>query len=299
MGSGTPVESAEPITTVLSVPVGGVPHYVEWVSRSRVPGGGERPVMVFVHGWGGSARYWRTTAAWLSDRFDCLLYDLRGFGRSPLPDPVPEPRSPVFSMEAYGADLRSLLDALGVERAIVNGHSMGASIAAVFAAQYPERLERLILTCSGIFEYDRLAFETFYLFGSYVVKVRPKWMAAIPFAPKLFMGRFLHRPLPNADCLAFLEDFLAADYGAALGTIYTSVSLEAVKTMPGVFAGLRMPTLLLSGQYDQIIPAELGRRAAVCNGDRVSYRVLPATGHFPMLEDPATYRATVNAFLAP
>ena len=274
------------------------PHYVEWVSQSSRPGSGERPVMVFIHGWGGSARYWQSTAAWLSDRFDCLLYDLRGFGRSPMAAPYPEPRSPEFALEAYAEDLRSLLDALGLERVTLNGHSMGASIATLFADRYPERLERLILTCSGIFEYDKLAFELFYYFGGYVVWFRPKWMSAIPFAPKAFMARFLHRPLPMQDCLDFLNDFLVADHAAALGTIYTSVSLDAVKTMPGAFGQLQVPTLLVSGQCDRIIPAELGRQAAILNRDCITYEVMAATGHFPMLEDVSGYRDRMDRFLA-
>ena len=59
-----------------TVDVRGVNHYYEWIRQST---DSSKPVMVFVHGWGGSARYWHSTATALADKFDCLLYDLRGF----------------------------------------------------------------------------------------------------------------------------------------------------------------------------------------------------------------------------
>ncbi|HEY9638377.1 MAG TPA: alpha/beta fold hydrolase, partial [Coleofasciculaceae cyanobacterium] len=69
--------------------VRGVEHYYEWI---RQPTASQtKPVIVFIHGWGGSARYWESTALTLSEQFDCLLYDLRGFGRSKLPqEPIEE-----------------------------------------------------------------------------------------------------------------------------------------------------------------------------------------------------------------
>jgi pimeloyl-ACP methyl ester carboxylesterase len=262
--------------------------YYEWIKNPQ--GSEPKPVMVFIHGWGGSSRYWRTTAQSLSDRFDCLLYDLRGFGRSP--------NSPTqtYELEAYAEDLRELLDSLALNRVYLNSHSMGASIATIFASSYPQRVEKLILTCNGIFEYNKLAFETFYLFGGYVVKFRYPWFTKIPTLDRLFMARFLHRPIPASERRAFLEDFVLADAQAALGTIYTSVSEKAVIMMPQKFAQLEIPTLLISGAKDIIIPASLGRQAASLN-DKIKYVEIPATAHFPMLEDPTTYLEEVNNFL--
>jgi pimeloyl-ACP methyl ester carboxylesterase len=251
--------------------------------------------MVFIHGWGGSARYWQSTAKAFSDRYNCLLYDLRGFGRSRLPE---SPPTIGYDLEDYADDLVELLGQLGVERAIVHSHSMGASIAALFARRYPSLTERAILTCNGIFEYDAAAFNAFHRFGSYVVKFRYPWFLQVPFADRLFMARFLTRPIASSDRRNFLEDFLLADYPAAVGTLYTSVSLDAVTTMPDVFADLTVPTLLISGQCDRIIPAAMGRKAADLNPTYIDYLEMPKTGHFPMLEDEATYLNLVRDFLA-
>lgn len=273
------------------IEVRGVEHYYEWICQSEPSH--FKPVMVFVHGWGGSARYWRSTAEALCDRFDCLLYDLRGFGRSRLPQ---FPPTLSYELEEYAIDLATLLDALKIDKVYLHSHSMGATVGALFLTMYPERVEKGILTCNGIFEYDEKAFATFYQFGGYVVKFRYKWFLKVPFADRLFMARFLNRPIRKEEQYAFLEDFILADYEAALGTIYTSVSKKAVEIMPQKFSEIRIPTLLVSGEKDIIIPAKMGRQAAALN-PHIEYVEMPQTAHFPMLEDSQTYLSHVREFL--
>ena len=272
-----------------TVNVRGVDHYYEWIRRSE---NSLKPVMVFIHGWGGSGKYWRSTAEAIADNFDCLLYDLRGFGRSALPTEAPIG----YAMEDYADDLAFLLDALNLKRVYLNAHSMGASIATFFLNRYSEKVQQAILTCNGIFEYNALAFAAFHKAGGYVVKFRYNWFLKFPFADRMFMARFLHRPIPKSDRVAFLEDFLMADCEAAAGTIYTSVSKQAVETMPQEFAKLTVPTLMVSGEKDIIIPAEMGRQAAALN-DKIEYVELSKTAHFPMLEDKTAYLNTIKEFL--
>ncbi|MBD2020616.1 alpha/beta hydrolase [Leptolyngbya sp. FACHB-36] len=294
------------------VSVRNFPHYYEWITASGQPEPSGKPVLIFVHGWGGSSRYWELTARSLSDTFDCLLYDLRGFGRSQrfsfrdasqtrnekpaLAEPPETAEELSYELESYAEDLAGLLDALELERIYLNAHSTGASIATFFLNLYPERVERAILTCSGIFEYDEKAFKTFHKFAGYVVRFRPRWLYGLPFVDRLFMQRFLHRPLSGEISRAFLDDFLMADYDAAIGTVLTSVSEKASQIMPQEFARLSVPTLLVSGQYDIIIPAEMGRQAAEMSG-LVEHVVIPDTAHFPMLEDSDTYLRLVRNFL--
>jgi pimeloyl-ACP methyl ester carboxylesterase len=292
--------------------VRGVEHYYEWIKT--ITGLQVKPVMVFIHGWAGSAKYWQSTAHALSDEFDCLLYDLRGFGRSggqpivtkatesvveSISQSVQEDQAIAeltYELEEYAEDLKVLLDKLQLQRVYINAHSMGASIATLFLNRYPQRAERAILTCSGIFEYDEKAFAAFHKFGGYVVKFRPKWLGKIPFVDRMFMARFLHRSIGAAERQAFLQDFLVADYDAALGTIFTSVSKAASELMPDEFAKVTVPTLLVAGEYDKIIPAQMGHQAAALN-DKVEYAMIPGTAHFPMLEDAPTYLRLVREFL--
>lgn len=278
----------------------GVDHYYEWIDTSgqvldQRPS--NKPVLVFVHGWAGSTRYWRTTAQALADQFDCLLYDMRGFGQSRLPRPLPADVGNLgYELESYADDLVLLLDEFGLEQIHLNAHSTGASIAVIFLNRYAQRVERAILTCNGIFEYRALAFKAFHKAGGYVVALRPHWLLNIPFMDRMFMTRFLHRSLPQTVNRAFLEDFLMADQEAALGTIYTAVSERAAIEMPQEFAQIEVPTLLVSGEYDQIIPVKLGQNAAALN-PIVQHIVIPKTAHFPMLEDPDTYLQQIRAFL--
>lgn len=272
-------------------------HYYEWIKKPL--SGSSKPVVVFVHGWAGSARYWQTTADALSTKFDCLLYDLRGFGRS---------RSQVnkgtknalsdlsYELEEYAHDLGALLEELEIQHIYLMAHSMGASIGTLFLNLYPQRVKKAVLTCSGIFEYDEKAFSAFHKFGSYVVKFRPKWLGKIPLVDRMFMARFLTRSIAGTERQAFLDDFLQADYDAALGTIFTSVSKKQAEVMPSEFAKLTVPTLMISGEYDKIIPAEFGRQAAALN-EVVEFTAIDNTGHFPMLEDAASYLLCVREFL--
>ncbi|NJL81918.1 MAG: alpha/beta hydrolase [Chloroflexaceae bacterium] len=265
-------------------------RYYEWI---RDPETGVKPTLVFLHGWGGSCRYWRSTAKSLSPWFDCLLYDLPGFGRS---TGHIAPSSGSYEMEAYAEDLATFLQELQLETVDLNAHSMGASIATFFVNRYPQRVRRAILTCSGIFEYDKQAFAAFYRFGGYVVKFRYPWFLQVPFLDRLFMARFLHRTIPPVERRNFLEDFLIAHPEAALQTIYTSVSKTAVEVMPQEFAKIRVPTLLIAGEKDIIIPARMGREAAALN-DKIEYVEMAGTAHFPMLEDAPTYLKLARTFL--
>lgn len=282
------------------IQVRGVPHYYEWITTPSVDE--KKPVMVFVHGWAGSAKYWASTAKVLSTQFDCLLYDMRGFGRSQgnssaVSDDGFNASELTYELDEYTDDLAALINALQIQEVYICAHSMGASIVTLFLNRYTEKVERAILTCSGIFEYDEKAFTAFHKFGGYVVKFRPQWLDKIPFVDQMFMARFLHRNIPAAERKAFLQDFLRADYDAALGTIFTSVSKEQAELMPREFAQLKVPTLLIAGEFDQIIPAAMGQQAASLNRG-IEFAVIPRTGHFPMLEDPITYYQIVQDFLS-
>lgn len=285
------------------IQIRGVEHYYAWITDQQESPSADRPssgkpVLIFLHGWAGSTRYWESTAQALTDRFDCLLYDLRGFGQSRLPRPLPDTVTALsYELDSYADDLALLLEQLNLSRVYLNAHSTGASIAVLFLNRYADRVERAILTCSGVFEYDEKAFKAFHQFGGYVVKFRPKWLVNIPGVSRLFMARFLRQNIPIAAQRAFLEDFLTADYEAALGTIYTAVSQRAAEEMPAEFSQLQVPTLLISGEFDQIIPVELGKTAASLNPDKVEHVMIPNTAHFPMLEDPETYLRLVRQFL--
>ncbi len=286
--------------------INGVEHYYEWIKTSNSTEK-SKPVMVFLHGWGGSGRYWESTAKDLSSKFDCLIYDLRGFGRTCLPKANPTAEKSIsktsknltddYELVGYAEDLKALLDSLKLDKVYLTAHSTGSSISALFLNMYPEKVEKAILTCSGIFEYDEKSFSAFHKFSRYVVMFRPKWLLKIPFMGRMVMARFLYRSIPDNLCNDFLEDFLMADFDAAYGTVLTSVSKEATEWLPEQFKKSTVPILLIVGEYDKIIPAEMGRQAAKLN-EKIEFTVMTNTAHFPMLEDRDKYLQRVLTFLA-
>jgi pimeloyl-ACP methyl ester carboxylesterase len=103
----------------------------------------DRPVVIAAHGITASHLAWARVAGELGAGVCLVAPDLRGRGGSSgLPGP--------YGMAAHAADLVAVLDALGVERAVLAGHSMGAFVAAVAAARWPERAERLVMVDGGL-----------------------------------------------------------------------------------------------------------------------------------------------------
>lgn len=98
---------------------------------------GEGFPIVIVHGLYGSSDNWLTVAKKLSSRYKVYMIDQRNHGRSP--------NSEEHSYEAMKNDLAEFFDQQKIEKAIVMGHSMGGKTAMSFAADYPERVEKLIV----------------------------------------------------------------------------------------------------------------------------------------------------------
>ena len=263
----------------------------QWVTAA----GDERtgkPVLVFLHGWGGSSRYWRSTAEAFVDAFDCLLYDWRGFGLSEIGVGA---TSDDYSLRAYADDLKDLLEQLGVDRVSLIAHSLGTSIATYVLRDGDDRVERVVMTCGGVFKFDALAYSWFYRVGQVIVNFRPRWFYDLPGMDWFVMSRFVHRMIDQRDRSEFIEDYLSATPDAALGVLFNVSQPKTCQDLVENFKSISVPTLMLSGQKDQIIPPLLGRNAAAMN-DRISHQVLPKVGHLPMLEDPEAFQLAVRSF---
>lgn len=101
------------------------------------------PPVLAIHGITSTSRTWLATGRALGDRATLLAVDLRGRGRSAgLPA--------VVGLDAHVRDMVAVLDAVGLDRAVVVGHSLGAYIAARLATSHPDRVARLVLVDGGL-----------------------------------------------------------------------------------------------------------------------------------------------------
>lgn len=101
---------------------------------------GAGPAVVLVHGGLVDGRLWDDQMGPLSESFRVVRYDMRGFGRSAAPAGQFWPTE----------DLRALLDFLKIEKATIVGLSLGGIVAADFAFEHPERVERLVFVGAGL-----------------------------------------------------------------------------------------------------------------------------------------------------
>lgn len=110
-----------------------VTHYYEWP--------GEGPTLLLLHPTTGYGRIWEWLAEALGGKFHIFAPDQRGHGLSGRPDGS-------YAAEEYAEDARLFMDAMGIEKAVVFGHSLGSRVAQALAGRYPNRVELLLLTAT-------------------------------------------------------------------------------------------------------------------------------------------------------
>jgi len=112
-------------------------HYREWSTRGAP--------LILLHGLASQSHIFDLVAPKLAPTFRVLAFDQRGHGESAKPEND-------FDFENVARDLRALLDALKIKRAILGGHSWGGNVALYFAAQFPERVRAIILIDGGFLD---------------------------------------------------------------------------------------------------------------------------------------------------
>ncbi|HWF24852.1 MAG TPA: alpha/beta fold hydrolase [Solirubrobacteraceae bacterium] len=258
--------------------------------------GGKGPVLVLVHGIAGSSAAWRDVLPWLSQRFTVVAPDLLGHGQSA------KPRGD-YSLGAYASGIRDLMVALGHDRATFVGHSLGGGVAMQLAYQFPERCERLVLVSSGGLGREvHLLLRAAALPGAeYVlpVLVQPAVLRA-GVAIGGLLGRIGLQPGPD------LSEF-ARGYGSLRDLETRQAFIQTLRAViePGgqrvsardrLYLAAEVPTLIIWGAHDRIIPAEHGRRA---HGEMPGsyFLEIPEAGHFPQLDRPRELADAIATFV--
>jgi pimeloyl-ACP methyl ester carboxylesterase len=258
---------------------------------------GEGPLIVLIHGITGRSDQWEPAIEHLASDHSVLAPDLLGHGESA------KPRGD-YSLGAYASAVRDTLVALGHDRATVVGHSLGGGIAMQFAYQFPERCERLVLVSSGGLGRDvhpMLRAST--LPGSELV------LPLLTHATLLAAGAGVGQALTRLGLRAGTDMEEIARGFASLGTgearhafIQTMRAVldpggQRVSALDRLYLTEALPSLLVWGASDPIIPAEHGRAAhEAMPGSR--FELLEGVGHFPQLERPFEFARLLSDFIA-
>lgn len=269
---------------------GGTRLYVERV--------GHGPPFVVLHGGLGlDHTYLRAGLGPLADAVELIYVDLRGNGRSDRPTDWRR-----VDHGTWVEDIQSLRLRLGLDRILLFGHSYGGYLAQEYALRHPETLAGLLL-CSTAPVMD---------FGATSMAA----LAEVASPEQLaLLAESFSRPFVGDD-----QDFITL-LRAALPLYFHAPSAERVefvvremRVSPEAFnrsffqclpdfdvrdrlPGVRVPTLVLGGCYDRIVPSAEGAERLARLIPNAGFVLFPQSGHFPFLEEPGHFSAIVHDWL--
>ncbi len=256
---------------------------LEDVRLATVDFGGSGPGLLLLHGLMGRGTTWAATAAWLTKYYHVVAIDQRGHGWSDKPDD--------YSNAAYVRDAASAIQKLGLEPAVVIGHSMGAVNAWVLAAQHPRLVSGLVLEDKDANMYTGARMQSWRdWFASWPVpfqslsEVREFFNAEDSPRDGDFFSEVMreesdgYHPLFSFDhMLKSLEDWTVHDYAPLLDKVLC-------------------PTLVVKGSLSSAKESDLKAMAARIPNGR--YALVEGAGHVVHNDQPERWRAVVESFLA-
>ncbi|MEG4588147.1 alpha/beta hydrolase [Microcoleus sp. MOSTC5] len=252
------------------------------------------PVLVFVHGWLLSRRYWQPLTDRLAPNYQCLTYDLRGFGDSQsdggrYTEPS-EPLNSCYTPAAYARDLAILLEKLDISCAWLVGHSLGGTIALWGASQLSDRVKGVVCMNAGGGIYLKEEFERFRAVGKQLVKMRPGWLSHLPLADFVFGRDSVARSIGRSWGRQRLRDFVRAHPEAALGALLDSTTEPEIHLLPQIVSQLKQPVYFIAGTKDKIMEPKYVLHLAsfhwMFQGCGENVLQLPDCGHLAMVEQP-------------
>ncbi len=256
--------------------------------------GSGRPALILLHGFAASTFSWREVIGPMSEWGTVVAFDRPGFGLTERPLQWTG-RSP-YSPEAQPDLMVGLMDALGIERAVMVGNSAGGTVALLTALTYPERVEALVLVDPAV----------------YVRGMTPAWLRPFLNTPQVrHLGPLLARQIQD-----WGVDFARSawhdpsritpeiweGYAKPLRAENWDLALWEVTRaghpldLPERLGQVTVPALVITGDDDRIIPTEQSiRLAGEIPGAQLV--VIPECGHVPQEECPGPFLEAVEAFL--
>jgi|SRR5215211_715692 len=263
--------------------------------RMHVAEAGEGDPVVLLHGWPQHWYLWRDVIPLLAPRYRVICPDLRGFGWSDVP-------SSGYDRETMACDVLALLDALELDRVRLAGHDWGGWIGFLLCLNEPERISSFVAfnivppwpsrDRRNLLELWRLAYQV---------------PLALPRLGRRAVERGAARLVLRSGGDAFtpmeLEVFtsrLKGERARASELLYRTFLLrEAIPVVAGRYNGsaLEVPTLLVVGQRDLVIPPRTVRGQAA-QSDAIELELVSDAGHFIVDEKPALVADRMLSFFA-
>jgi len=256
---------------------------------------GDGPTMLLVHGMAGSAETWRHVVEPLARDFRIVAPDLPGHGASAKP-------AGDYSLGALASILRDVLDELDVASATVVGQSLGGGVAMQFAYQFPERIERLVLVGSGGLgrEVSTLLRVLAFPGAEYVLPLVTPWFARDAGARVIdWLGSLgLHSSVAEEMWSAYAGLTIGENRQAFIRTLRSVVDVggQSVSALDRLHLAGAVPTLIVWGEHDTIIPVHHAHRAhEAIAGSRLE--IVEGCNHFPHVEQPDRFVTVLRSFM--
>jgi pimeloyl-ACP methyl ester carboxylesterase len=248
--------------------------------------------VIFVHEFAGDYRSWEPQVRYFSRRYRCIAFNARGWPPSEVPQDVAR-----YSQARACEDIRSVLDALNIDKAHIVGLSMGGLATLHFGLTYPSRTRSLLVAGAG---YGSGPNEREKFRGEAVViaaKLETEGMAA-------FADAYAYGPtrvqFENKDPRGFAEFKAMLAEHSAKGAANTQLGVQ--RERPSIFdledklAASRIPMLVVTGDEDWpcLLPGVFIKRTCPTAG----LFVTPNSGHAINIEEPGAFNAALADFLA-
>jgi pimeloyl-ACP methyl ester carboxylesterase len=258
---------------------------------------GTGPTLVLIHGIAEAAWAWEVIIPTLARTHRVIAPDLLGHGRSS------KPRGD-YSLGNQATLVRDLMISLDLEHATLVGHSLGGGITMQFAYQYPERCERMVLISSGGLGQDvTFLLRSLGLPGADLVA--PLVLSSTTRDLALGLARWLGRRglKPSPAQAAMWRSYSGLTEPATRDAFIATVSAvidqrgQRVSALERLYLARTMPTMLLWGENDRIIPLSHALAAHdEMPGSRLE--IVGGAGHFVQLEKPGRVAELILDFLA-
>lgn len=268
-------------------PVFGGQSYIVEAGRKN------RELVVLVHGLGDIAsQTWTRLIPKLAEHYHVLTFDLPGFGRS-------SKSNQLYSPDNYVAFINYVVKQSGHDQFMLVGHSMGGNIALRFASTYPYKVKRLMLVdAAGVLH--RVTYATF--LTHYGIRMVPQYYPQQGSDIRDVAGMILGELARRHNMLEAGEQMILNDPTMRLKVLGGNPSTIAAYAMmmtdySKVLSSMKVPTLILWGEDDSVIPLRTGKVLAtnLLNSGLV---VVSDAGHVPMKDKPMIFANWLRRFVS-